>query len=350
MCKRLCVRRQINSCIVQIPDISSVRCGKADDHCPVFIRICIVRQLIFTAFLNRQISLYHLYTVIQCAFVSCRDVQSLPINLCRSCSASCQKKLPVLITLLQIFSLREITVDNIVACRIRIPEFYSVLRLINIRIIMISLIDSDIVYNKLRIVFKLRIFIRIAYPASAYRQIQDHIERLVIRRRVRCFSKSGFLGKPVVFRIVETSVHVVSELARLPLTCKDMEVFREILFCCRQCISTLFLCMRFTKVKRSVHRISLITQHFHDINFTALRPLTIITLVRGHHPECRQESFTVRYFCPNFKSSVFIIMLILCIDSSGCIGCTVPFTLLNCLNDQIAVLNIDVLRRIHILL
>ncbi len=102
----------------------------------------------------------------------------------------------------------------------------------------------------------------------------------------------------------------------------------------------------------TVYLICLITQHFHHIDFTAFRPLAIETFIRRHHPECRQESFTAGHLCAYFKSSVLIVMFILGIDSSGCIGgfSRGRIDCLDRLNHQIAILHIYIIRRLHILL
>ncbi len=171
MFKSLWLSSQIHRSIVQISDISPVGCGNTGDHSTCLVRICLIGQFVLTAFLDGHSSLYDLNTVIQRSHIFRGDMQCIFCNFCHRFTAACQQKLPVLITFCQILNLREISVDDIVSGFIRVSEFHFLLRFINVGVVLISLVYSYIIHYKLCIFTKLRILVRISYPASAYSQI-----------------------------------------------------------------------------------------------------------------------------------------------------------------------------------
>ena len=99
MLKGLFLRGQIHRGIIQISDISPVGCGDTGDHGTRLVRISLVGQFIFAAFLDGQIRLYDLYAVIQRSHIFRGDMQCIFRNLSRRFSAAREQKLPVLIAL-----------------------------------------------------------------------------------------------------------------------------------------------------------------------------------------------------------------------------------------------------------
>ena len=73
-------------------------------------------------------------------------------------------------------------------------------------------------------------------------------------------------------------------------------------------------------MKRSVESVRLMSKNFHDVDFTALRPLTVETFVIRHHPECRQISLSRRNLKSGFDASICKRMFSLSIYASRSIG------------------------------
>ena len=204
-------------------------------------------------------------------------------------------------------------IGNNVACFGSNNDF-NLFRLFYVFIVRFFLIDFYIVNNHLRIFFELRSRVRIARPVTADSNIQNQIKILVIRSRKTYFSKSVLFSEPVVYFIIHNIINVKTHFARFPLYSKNVELIRKISF--GQFIAFLFLSMRFSKMKRSVKFVCLISENFHYVNFAAFWPLTVKTFVSRHHPERRQKSLSLRNFKPGFKSAVSKLVLACCIYSS----------------------------------
>ena len=243
-------------------------------------------------------------------------MQRIIRNLCCCSAAICKKYLPIGIFFGQIFYFCKVTVNNIIPCFIWVSKLHFIFWLVNICIIIVFLIYSNIVNHKLCIFFKLIILIWISYPATANCQIQYHIKWLIIRRGISNFSKSRFLSKPIIHCIEQDIIYIEPKLIWVPLTRKYMKFFPEIFLSFWQGITALLLCMWFPKMKGSIGGRKCTSMNLHHINLTTLWPLTIITLIFWHHPKCRQKSFSAWNLCAYFKSSILIIFLSLGIDSS----------------------------------
>ena len=313
---RLLLRGQLHCRIVQITDIALVRSRYSCDHGTRLIRIGVVCHFVLHALSHRQIRLYHLNTVVQVARLCGRDVQCVVRHLACGFARACKKQLPVGFCTRQILHHREVSVDNIVSCLVRISKLHVIIRLLYIGVITVFLVYLYIINDKLCIVAKHCVVIRIPYPASADSQIENHIERLVIRRRISNLVKSFLFRKPVIYRIEQLVIDIESEFARIPLTCKHMEIFAKVFLSFRQCVRALLLCMGFSEMKRSVGCLERTAVNFHHIDLTTLRPLSIIAFICRHHPECGQKSFAAWNLCLYLKPSVLEVMFILCINSS----------------------------------
>ena len=187
-------------------------------------------------------------------------------------------------------------------------------RFFYIFIIFSLLVHLNVIHYQFCILAKLCRFIRISHPASTNCNIQDHVKWLIIWCRVCNFTESGSFGKPVLLRKVKYIIHIETDLPRLPFTCIDMIFTGKIALC--QFISSLFLRMWFSKMQCPMSCFSIITQYFHNVDFTTFWPLTIKVLICWHHPECRQKTFATWDLSSCLKSSIFVIMFVLCIDSS----------------------------------
>lgn len=129
-----------------------------------------------------------------------------------------------------------------------------------------------------------------------------------------------------------------------------MEPFPEICRSCGQCIAALLLRVRFSEMECRIACVERASVYFHDINLTALWPLSIVTFVLGHHPECRQEAFSAWHLCPYLKSAVLERMLALRIDSAGCIIWLAVAHFLKRLDIEHSILDVGIVRRVAILL
>ena len=100
--------------------------------------------------------------------------------------------------------------------------------LCDIRVITVFRVYFHIINDKLCILPKHSIVFGITDPASADRQIEDNIKRLVIRRRIWRFLLARSLGKPIVCREEQLVIHIKPEFARIPFTGKNMKIRSEI--------------------------------------------------------------------------------------------------------------------------
>ena len=96
---------------------------------------------------------------------------------------------------------------------------------------------------------------------------------------------------------------------------------------------------------RPVRSIRIVSEYFHNVDLTASRPLSVEILICRHHPECGKEALPFRNFHSCFKQSVFEIMFILCIYTSGSVGHTAVFIhSLYRFQHKASIFNIDIFR------
>ena len=112
----------------------------------------------------------------------------------------------------------------------------------------------------------------------------------------------------------------------------------------------LLLGMRFTIVDRRIRDRRVISERLHDVDLTALRPLSVMRLILRHHPDGRPQSLSFRDLGRNDDFSVSEIRLILSGDFSGSIVFFSIFFRLDRLQDQMPVTYKDVLFRRRIFL
>ena len=175
------------------------------------------------------------------------------------------------------------------------------------------------------------------------------MERLIERCGIRLLFLAVNLGEPVAGLIVLVAVNIPFHNARLPFNREYMVFFGKIAAVFK-CIGSLMLVVRLTEMNGTVIGVRLVSQNFHDVDFTALRPLSVVALVKRHHPECGKESFSFGNFDSGFELSVFVIMLALCVNTSGIVGNFSVFLFLNRLNNQFAVFYISIFLTGNILL
>ena len=109
--------------------------------------------------------------------------------------------------------------------------------------------------------------------------------------------------------------------------------------------------MGLTVVDRAVCDVRLVAQDFHDVDLTALRPLTVVRLVLRHHPERRPETLSFGDLGGDDYLTVHEVGLVLTLDLAGSIVIVAVLVgRLDGLDVQAAVLDVDVLLGIRVFL
>ena len=263
---------------------------------------------------HRKIRVYELYGILFSTAVGGSDHHLPVLDLCSAFAAIEKKELPVDIVS-QILLLGEVAVTDEVSVRECLTE--RLFRLCDIHVVGRLLIHTHIVDLELRL-RKVGRRIRVSRPVAADSEVHLYEERLVERCRIRLVVFAFDRGEPVIYGKYQFIIGIKAHLARFPLDRVLMELRREAV-CALLLDRALLLGMRLTIVDRRIGDRRIVSERLHNVDLTALRPLSVKRLVLRHHPDRRPESLTFRNFGRDHDFSVLEIGLILSRYFSGSI-------------------------------
>ena len=211
---------------------------------------------------------------------------------------------------------------------------------------MVLLVDADVIDIKGG-VCDVGGLVGVARPVAAHRQVEDDVEGLVKGGGVGDLSLALGGRIPVVLGVDHPAVHIPADPAGFPLDRKGVVFVREAAL--GQGASGLALAVGVAIVQRTIRAGGIVAQHFHDVDLAAAGPLSIEVLVGGHHPEGGQETLSCGHLGAGFKNTVFEVVLVLGVHPAGGVADgPVGAAGLHRFEDQLAVLQIDVFRAVHI--
>ena len=144
-------------------------CLNIDSHFSISRCIRIKLHLICCTFLKWKIWLYKLHTIIHSSLFCSLNGYSVIVDISSCLSLESCHEFPICI-IGKILFYRKISIVNVIAVCIRVAKCNIFYRTLNIFIIAILLVNTDII-NLERIVFKACVLIWISYPASTYCEV-----------------------------------------------------------------------------------------------------------------------------------------------------------------------------------